>query len=288
MASKLTRVELLKESISLTKSVVKECETKVPDPANYWAFRLLAKMVTSAISVEVLLKHGCILDTKPLLRSMLYATIDLMLVLDGPLKTKQLAELYNAELVEDQYLRFKFEWERRGKTEAEFVSANPKSRKTIEAYKKQQGKKRKPPAGVEYDKFGVKWESRWRWLSDRVKLSYLPKFKEMMRMAEYGLRDLGNAHAHARPVALQCFTKMRKTNDFRREELHYLINPKPTEYLYSKEWLAFEACMLILVSCDRVIDQYYLDTQLSKRMQSILDRLSALTKGKGKSPAPSK
>lgn len=275
MGSKFTRVEGLNECIRLATSVVRGCETKVPDPANLWAFRLLAKLVTSATSVQVLLKHGCILDTKLLLRSMLDATIDLMLVLHGPLNTRQLARLYQVEAVEDQYLRFKFEWERRGKTEAEFMRANPTSRKTIEAYKKQDEQKRKPPAGVEYDKFGVKWESRWRWLSADAKLSYVPGFKKMMQMAEYGLRTLGDAHTHARPVALGCFAKMRKTNDFRGEELHFLINPEPPEYLYSKEWLAFEASLLILVACNEVIDQYYLDARLSKRLQATYDRIRA-------------
>lgn len=275
MGSKFTRVEALGECIGLGRSVVKGCETKVPDPRNCWAFSLLAKLVTSAISVEVLLEHGCILDTKLLLRSMLDATIDLRLVLDGPLTTRQLAKLYHAEAVEDQYLRFKFEWERRGKTEAEFIRANPTSRKTIEAYKKQDEQKRKPPAGVEYDKFGVRWESRWRWLSAEAKLSYMPGFAKMMQMAKYGLRTLGDAHTHARPAALGCFAKMRKTNDFRGEELHYLVNPKSREYLYSKEWLAFEACLLILVACSEVIDQYCLDARLSKRLQAVYGRIRA-------------
>lgn len=46
-------------------------------------------------------------DTKLLLRSMLDATIDLMLVLHGPLTTRQLGELYEAERIEDLYNRYK-------------------------------------------------------------------------------------------------------------------------------------------------------------------------------------
>lgn len=159
----------------------------------------------------------------------------------------------------------------------DFIRANPSSRKVIEAYERQRNAPRNPPDGVERDKFGMPWERRWRWLSERAKLSYLPEFKKMMQKAEYGLRTLGDAHAHARPAALQWFAKMRKTNDFRKQELRYVVNPSPRDFLYSKEYVAFEACLLIIVSCDQVIDVYHLDRRLSKRLKFIYDRLRALS-----------
>lgn len=278
-----SRVQGLGDCIRLIRSVVKEGERKVPNPENLWALCLLAKIATSATSVDVLIREGCIVDTKLLLRSMLDATIDLLFVMHGPLTTRQLAKLYHAELIEDQYHRFKFESDRRGVSLDDFIKANPRSKAIIEAYNKQKQSRRKPPAGVELDKFGMPWESRWRFLSAQMKLKYLPGFDKMMELAKYGLRNLGDAHAHARPVALQLFATMRKTNDFRGEELHYVVNPKPREYIHSKEYIAFEACLLILISCDKVIDHYCLDQRLSKRLQLIYDRIRDLIKAKRKS-----
>ena len=53
MASKddYSRVDALGDCIRLAKRVVKQGETKVPDPANYWAFRLLAKIATSSVGI---------------------------------------------------------------------------------------------------------------------------------------------------------------------------------------------------------------------------------------------
>ncbi len=161
------------------------------------------------------------------------AMIDLIFLLEGPLDEKQLVKLFDVELHADQYERCKFEADRSERTLEEWVAKNPKARRAIEVYEKMP--KGKPPIGADRDKFGKTWKQRWRRLNAQGKLEHLESFAQAIKLAQYGVRHLGDGHAHCRPVALQAFIRPTRANKLTGEDLRFVVNPKPKAFRYSEE-----------------------------------------------------
>lgn len=260
-----THMKVLNSGLRLSKAVLRECvETKYASPIGFWVFGLLAKMTSSATSVALLVRECCTADAKLVLRSILDAVIDLLYILEDSRRQKGLVEVFALEWDVDAYERLSFYAKHRGMPLQDFVKKHPTFQKVLDAYERT----------IKHPAFATppaQEPRRWKHIRTQEKLKAVQRFAKASEPLAYTVRALGDAHAHCRPTALVEFIRVDRNRALRVD-----FKPRRTDFLYSPELVAFEASLCLLLACDQVIDRWYLDERLSKRVQELFDRLRNL------------
>lgn len=246
-------IKLLASGIRLAKDVLRECQrTKVIDSRNLWAFALLGRLAAAADAARTLILSGHGHSAKLIIRSMLDAFLDLNYVIRGPLKLSETRDFLLVETCEDQFEGLEFLAAFQGKNLKHFADRFPGGRQTLDEYNKA--------------KKDHRWHNRWRHIRRSEKLKWLPSSgSHGLRHLWYTAGKLGDAVAHSRSAALKAYMKERAG------KLRFTTR-EPQIGLFDPGWLAAEALVWIILACDVVIDEYYLDERLSRRLTRIAGR----------------
>jgi len=262
-------LDVLLGTTRLAASIVKECtETKILTGTNLWVVGLVAKASSTARAVHNLAAQGLTTETKLLNRSIYDGLIDLLYIKEDPCREKDLSRLFLLEMAVDRYEHLRF-LAQADKTD---ISGVVRKEAHLQAIVDDYDRAKRDPAFKPPEKRRRRWwPRRWRFIRAEEKLEHLGDFRKALKLIEYGVRHLGDAHAHHRPSALRVFFYQQKDGS-----PGVLARARSKDFLYSAEWVAFEACLLLLVMCDQVVEKFFLGDRFEQGVKKLLDRLQGL------------
>jgi len=269
---RISRVNILKSANNFARRIVKECsENRFVEGTNLWVFSLLAKLGYSGKSVETLIRSGHARDAKLIVRAMFETTIDINYILKGPMNRKSLEELAQLEIAVDEYKQLEFECKRGGLTVQQALKKHHGLQGTVERYRKaKQHEAFKPrPEGVS----ASNWPKLWSKIKLENKREYL-ELGDAEQTLAYTITHLGDSAAHSRFTMLKDFVDKNEDGTVR------ILNKPRLFYLYSDEWVAFEATLCLLRACDRVVDSFDLDEKFTRSIERLLNQLRRAVQAK--------
>lgn len=252
MANRKGRIEQLKQARDLAKDVLKECaETKICEGVRLWVFTLLAKIASSARSIEILTHHGQIGDCFVILRTMHDAQMAIEYLHCHAHSDTTLLDIFKIEIAVERYEELKFVAHRMNMSIAEAARANAGAEQILERYEKA----KKHPA---FDAGSKDWPKRWRKITvDEMYKAVEGKKREFL--PKYMMTILGNSFAHSGPIAINAFFDIRNgTPVFHCGAIRFRFY-KPT--LFRRL-----ATALVLVASETVVEKHFLSDRLKKRV----------------------
>ena len=265
-----SHVQIFDSMLRLGRAILREIERDKPcEDIHAWVFALVAKITASGLAVQALIRAGCTWDAKLVTRSMLDGMIDIAYILSNPLAKPRLIELLRIEAEFDKYGEVEHCAVMQNKSPRQLARDLPGVRAVIESHDRarekvksvEESNKRRRP----------KKPARWKDIKLSEKLRQSVDTSRIASRIDLSVRRLGNAAAHARPIALEHLTRAGKNG-----ELRFLLRPPPRSPFYGPDTTAAEAAFCLLTAYNVVIDHYNLSERLGKRLQRLLDRQRSL------------
>jgi len=270
---------VLTSLIAIGRWALRECEqTKDCQWPNFLFFALLAKLLSSARSIQVLVRHECQIDAKLIARSVLDGAIDLLFLLSDPEKRVERSKLFAIEAAADAHEEIQAEAARSGKSVKQLSLESSDVREMLSWHEKlkskgvfqnnshRKGNRRRASSNGLIAK-------RWMAITPEEKLEAIKELSKATKLFRYSIRYLGSAVTHSRPAALKEFAQIEKSGSVR-----FLRKAKASTIEYHPDWIAFEVTLWLLLACDRLVDSFFLSESLTGELQTILDRLKAIPK----------
>jgi hypothetical protein len=233
-----------------------------------WACALFTKILSSGHSVRLLIREGATLDAKMLLRSMLDALLDILYIVEDPLKEEMLVELYLVEHIEDWYRRLRDFAIFHDATVEQIARELPVAERIVSERGEAKRRQRSGIMKARYARAGL--PTRWRDIDWRRKRKAVGGLERLPELLHFGIRLLGDAAAHCRPIALQQYLVSEPDG-----QVAFRLKPRPDHY-WSRKRLAFEACVCLAPAIDKMTDVYYFQNEFQESLQNIVERLDRL------------
>jgi len=265
-----SRIRILPSIIRVSADVLKTIQKTKHIPARDWSYALFSKMTDGSRAVLALLRAGLPQEAKLLIRANWDAFIDLFCLLHDPAnkaRTRDLLELMENTAIEDSFDQLEFMAERAGEQPSRYIKHWDEAE---EIYRRHKFLRRRADAenqqAARKRKRGEREDSRpifWRDLSKSFRMEALKTVEQDLAAFGYTIKTLGNASAHSRPAVLFLHLPGTDLRKFR----HTVLGS-----LYSKEFVAFEACYTLVMACARMAECWYLD-EYDGRLNALIDRL---------------
>lgn len=269
--------QLLRESIGLGRRILAYCEgnrftvsSSGADTINIWSFALLARIVRMGGTTSYLLRKDLVFDAKLIVRALWDSFLDLNLIHSGRIRRSELLDMYMYEHATDWHDLMEFAANLKGATVKALARTHAAYRRGVAAYE----------AACEWYKRNTVNEKRPRTLRNlplRDKLEALSSLRGPTAPLTYTVRTLGNAQAHARPSALK--EQMTVMND---DTVRYSARGRRTNPLYSPSFIATEAFIALLATCDLMIANYQLQCEFGASRDRLLEKMKRKRQAVGK------
>ncbi len=250
-----SRKRQLDQSIKLARDVLRVCaRDKSFRGYHIWVFALLAKIVGSAQSMRILVDAGHRNECPLILRSIYDDCISMQYILADPSKSQQLASLFLIEKAVDDYEELKVVAQIRRKSLAQVVAERPKRRGIIRKFEKA---KRHPV----FNSGQKDQPKRWRQITVDEKLKRISKTGRSP-LQRFFSASLGNAIAHARPLALKNFVGQNPDGSIR-------FPTRVSGIWYKTDLLLRLTAICVAFACREIIQQYLLGDEFRKRVYEV-------------------
>jgi hypothetical protein len=241
---------------------------KVLRGLDFWSYAYFARMADTAGSVVILLKAGRELDAKFLARTAFDAMWDFLYLCKNPSKPVTLLNLLYKEAVFDDHARLVLMAQLKSISPARLLKREHRGTSVLDNYERIQREiERNRLRGLRRRQHPILWRDIP--LSEKVHCAN--DIGQSIKTFEYTIKTLGDASAHSRPEALQFFWPIPGRRN-KKGRTHLNV----TQWLYSKEWVAFEVALCLLIACDQMVDKWFPGTSLETKIIELRDRLKAM------------
>ena len=238
-----TEKELGKVVLYARKIVRSAADNRIAEGSVLWVSLLLERTISAVQSIRVLLPKRKYADCFVLKRIVYDHSLQIGYILQDPSKTDELLELYSLEIVADLYDVLKVKASYRNMTVERLAMLDAGARNTLKRYKKAQ----LHPA---WKAGGRDWPKRWRMISaDEMAKATLKKGRDTLHW--YVGSAIGDAFVHARPMALELFSRWRRTA--------LLKNFPVPKVPYKPREIRGECAGYLLAAANEIVDALHFD-----------------------------